>query len=378
MPEGDASGAQGEKPNGVWPIKDPDGFVTVSSALRCGRRRAGAGKPRHLNRVTRIWIEGLRAQCPWLCSGSTCDVVAAHVCLQHAKGFARPAGETEFHTKSTAQVPIAFGSMAFWMGKRAPEYQTHRWHVYLRGACCAMCERTCSCVRMCARVPAGPGFLSSQCFGAPCLCRHHSSFRKNGPTAYPPLRTAPLSSLKTCTGANNEDLTPLIERVIFQLHPDFNNPTRVIDTAPFHVSELGWGEFEVVIKVFFHEGPDTPIELRHLLALFPKTGEPSTKKPVVSEKHDEFVFNQPNEALLQRIHMCNTRLVTTGGQGNHSWGGVEPWLTRLNQHDELLRIQAAQRRVQAETELLKEEYARVHETHTVLQEEVKLLDPGKR
>lgn len=184
--------------------------------------------------------------------------------------------------------------------------------------------------------------------------------------------------LKTCTGANNEDLTPLIERVIFQLHPDFNNPTRVIDTAPFHVSELGWGEFEVVIKVFFHEGPDTPIELRHLLALFPKTGEPSTKKPVVSEKHDEFVFNQPNEALLQRIHMCNTRLVTTGGQANHSWGGVEPWLTRLNQHDELLRIQAAQRRVQAETELLKEEYARVHETHTVLQEEVKLLDPGKR
>ena len=48
MPEaGDASGAQGEKPNGVWPIKDPDGFVTVSSALRCGRRRAGAGKARH-------------------------------------------------------------------------------------------------------------------------------------------------------------------------------------------------------------------------------------------------------------------------------------------------------------------------------------------
>ena len=245
--------------------------------------------------------------------------------------------------------------------------------------CASARVHACVCARG-FRVPAGPGFLSSRCFGSPWLCRHHSSFPKKGPTAHPPHPSAhrpPLFS-ETCTGANNEDLTPLIERVIFQLHPDFNNPTRVIDTAPFHVSELGWGEFEVVIKVFFHEGPDTPIELRHLLALFPKTGEPSTKKPVVSEKHDEFVFNQPNEALLQRIHMCNTRLVTTGGQGNHSWGGVEPWLTRLNQHDELLRIQAAQRRVQAETELLKEEYARVHETHTVLQEEVKLLDPGKR
>ena len=63
-------------------------------------------------------------------------------------------------------------------------------------------------------------------------------------------------------------------------HSDFNNPTRVVDTAPFHVSELGWGEFEVAIKIFFHEGPEQPIELRHTLALFPKTGEPSTKKPV--------------------------------------------------------------------------------------------------
>jgi hypothetical protein len=30
-------------------------------------------------------------------------------------------------------------------------------------------------------------------------------------------------------GANNEDLSPLIDRVVFQLHPSFNNPTRVLD-----------------------------------------------------------------------------------------------------------------------------------------------------
>lgn len=30
-------------------------------------------------------------------------------------------------------VPFAYGSMALWQGKRAPEFQTHRWHVYLRG-----------------------------------------------------------------------------------------------------------------------------------------------------------------------------------------------------------------------------------------------------
>jgi len=148
-----------------------------------------------------------------------------------------------------------------------------------------------------------------------------------------------------------------------------------VDQAPFHVSELGWGEFEVLIKVFFHEGPEQPIELRHVLSLFPKTGEPSTKKPVVVEKHDELVFNEPSEALLQRIHMCNKRL-PPAVQGNHSWGGVEPWMTCLNAHDELLRIQAAQRRVQAETSLLKEELYREQQSHTLFQEEVKKLEGG--
>jgi hypothetical protein len=39
------------------------------------------------------------------------------------------------------------------------------------------------------------------------------------------------------------------------------------------------------------------------------TGEPSVKRPVVHERYDEFVFNQPSDSLLQRIQMCNSRLV---------------------------------------------------------------------
>lgn len=64
--------------------------------------------------------------------------------------------------------------------------------------------------------------------------------------------STPLTRGSHIPGANNEDLTPLIERVIFQLHPSFNNPTRVVDAAPFHVTELGWGEFDIGIKIFFH------------------------------------------------------------------------------------------------------------------------------
>jgi hypothetical protein len=36
-----------------------------------------------------------------------------------------------------------------------------------------------------------------------------------------------------------------IKRVVFYLHPSFNPATRVIEKAPFEVTEHGWGEFEV-------------------------------------------------------------------------------------------------------------------------------------
>lgn len=44
----------------------------------------------------------------------------------------------------------------------------------------------------------------------------------------------------------------VLKRVVFQLHPSFNNPTRVVESAPFELSECGWGEFEIAISLFFH------------------------------------------------------------------------------------------------------------------------------
>lgn len=54
-------------------------------------------------------------------------------------------------------------------------------------------------------------------------------------------------------GASNEDLSAVIKRVVFLLHPSFNNPTRVVDQPPFELSECGWGEFEIGISLFFHD-----------------------------------------------------------------------------------------------------------------------------
>ncbi|KAL2591817.1 hypothetical protein AAZV13_12G032300 [Glycine max] len=134
-------------------------------------------------------------------------------------------------------IPIVYGNVAFWLGKKASEYQSHKWTVYVRGA-------------------------------------------------------------------TNEDLGTIIKHAVFQLHSSFNNPTRVVESPPFELSESGWGEFEVSITLYFHSDVcDKPLNLYHHLKLYPEdeNSSMSTKKPVVVEFYDEIVFPDPSEAFLARV-----------------------------------------------------------------------------
>lgn len=47
------------------------------------------------------------------------------------------------------------------------------------------------------------------------------------------------------------DISNYVERVVFQLHPTFKNPTREVTSAPFKLACLGWGTFEIGITVFW-------------------------------------------------------------------------------------------------------------------------------
>lgn len=134
-------------------------------------------------------------------------------------------------------VPIVFGSIAFWLGKKASEFQSHKWTVYVRGA-------------------------------------------------------------------TNEDLGVVVKRAVFQLHASFNNPTRVLESPPFEVSESGWGEFEIAITLHFHSDIcEKPLHLFHHLKLYPEdeSGSMSTKKPVVMESYDEIVLTEPSEVFFARV-----------------------------------------------------------------------------
>lgn len=57
----------------------------------------------------------------------------------------------------------------------------------------------------------------------------------------------------------NEDYSSFIKKVHFKLHDSYANPNRVITKPPYEVQETGWGEFEVVIKVYFVDPVERPV-----------------------------------------------------------------------------------------------------------------------
>ncbi|XP_062102555.1 transcription initiation factor TFIID subunit 14b [Humulus lupulus] len=196
-------------------------------------------------------------------------------------------------------VPIVYGTIAFYLGRKASESQSHKWTVYVRGA-------------------------------------------------------------------TNEDLGVVLKRVVFQLHPSFNNPTRVVESAPFELTECGWGEFEIAISLFFHsEICDKQLDLYHHLKLYPEdeSGPQSTKKPVVMESYNEIVFPNPSEEFFARVQNHPAVLLprlpagftlpspvpienTERDRGYTKDHPLNQWFLNFSEADELLKLAAARQQVQ--------------------------------
>ncbi|RKO91430.1 yeats family-domain-containing protein, partial [Blyttiomyces helicus] len=100
-------------------------------------------------------------------------------------------------------------------------------------------------------------------------------------------------------GLNGDNVGLYIKRVQFKLHESFAQATRTIEHPPFEVTETGWGEFEITIKIFFHDAGERAITVYHPLQLYPKddAGNTQSKRAIVSENYDEIVFNEPTEEM---------------------------------------------------------------------------------
>jgi len=67
-----------------------------------------------------------------------------------------------------------------------------------------------------------------------------------------------------------DDMSYFIKKVTFKLHETYPNPTRTIEKPPYEVTETGWGEFEIQIRIFFvSEASEKPLTIHHHLKLHP-------------------------------------------------------------------------------------------------------------
>ncbi|KAJ3719367.1 yeats family-domain-containing protein [Lentinula raphanica] len=203
--------------------------------------------------------------------------------------------------------------------------------------------------------------------------------RENVPAEHTHKWTVAVRSAASAPGSDivggADNLGYFLKRVSFKLHDTYPNPTRNIDKPPFEVSETGWGEFEVTIKLHFvPESGEKALTIYHHLKLHPwsLTGEPDSVPPVeVAQKagpvhswqYDEIVFNDPYQNFLN-ILTSNppTPLPRTNANGRTipfhvanpasleaSKGGV-PEFTTLIEKDEVERLEKAKKTIIAEQE----------------------------
>jgi YEATS domain-containing protein 4 len=163
--------------------------------------------------------------------------------------------------------------------------------------------------------------------------------------------------------ADGSQLGEYVKSVTFTLHPSFAESVRCISKAPFEVSECGWGEFDILIKVSFWDPDERPVVFSHFLKLFPDVQHPGLiHEPVVSELRDEFVFKNPRQAFYQRLTRTPFSVQTSAKEAA-----------------ELGKMHEAQQRVQKEIELLTRQYAtRENEIEQAQQEIAQLREKLSR
>jgi YEATS domain-containing protein 4 len=110
-------------------------------------------------------------------------------------------------------------------------------------------------------------------------------------------------------GLNGQDLSPVISKVVFMLHPTCSIPIVECTKYPFETTQTGWGEFNAGIKIYFHGIVNHSgfVTVHHLLRFTPDGSIMPLYDgtPVVKEMYDEVIFKDPSPDLLQRLKLVS-------------------------------------------------------------------------
>jgi len=166
----------------------------------------------------------------------------------------------------------------------------------------------------------------------------------------------------------NEDMSAYVKKVQFRLHDSYANCNRLVSNPPYEVSETGWGEFEVQIKIHFHDSAsEKPVIMYHVLKLFHgQSGSESSnmvqgRKTVVSEFYDELVFQDPTQYM--HTLLTTTRALTLSAY-KHTTDFDE------KRKANLASVTDARKKVQTEISDLKDKLKLTKETITKFKTEI--------
>lgn len=164
----------------------------------------------------------------------------------------------------------------------------------------------------------------------------------------------------------NEDLSTYVKKINFKLHESYPNPNRVLVKPPYEVTETGWGEFEVVIKIYFNDPNERPVTIYHLLKLFQsETDIMLGKKSLVVEYYDEIVFQDPT-AMMQQL-LNSSRPVAIGAY-KHETDFEE------KKEKTLEKIMSAKSKIRYEIQELNERLKQKKESIQVLKDHLEKLE----
>ncbi|CAH6723580.1 protein AF-9 homolog [[Candida] jaroonii] len=156
------------------------------------------------------------------------------------------------------------------------------------------------------------------------------------------------------------DLTPLIKRVTFKLHETYDTPVRSIESPPYQVTETGWGEFEIIIKIHFHPGSELGIneknfQIFHGLKLHPfnPKAPPRENGEVHSVLYDELIFQEPTEATFEILTRKPFNLLPETIEDEEK---KDQEFSRGDESDELARLDVFIHKIKQEIETQKNKY----------------------
>ncbi|KAI9800040.1 MAG: NuA4 histone H4 acetyltransferase complex and the SWR1 complex subunit [Piccolia ochrophora] len=121
-------------------------------------------------------------------------------------------------------------------------------------------------------------------------------------------------------GVDDEDISYWLKKVQFKLHETYANSVRTIEHPPYEVTETGWGEFEMTIKLFFiPEASEKPQTIYHTIKIHPFGPDADKareeRRPVLSQNYEEVVFNEPVEPFYEILTGAGPAATGKGGKG---------------------------------------------------------------